>query len=277
MYATNGEKFATLSITSGNQVITVSCGSVIVGYSTSQTFTKPTFGASCYATSNRAVSGENVTWLSIVSGTTASTTYAWDGTDGLSGDRPLISKTYTTSGTKAALLTVTNGAERVVTACTNAVSVGPRMPVTGTSKIATATTTNEIQGICVPSPTTARVADTVIWTVAAIGGTGAFEFLWSGDEALVATSASTTKVYRTEGAKGARVLIASGNRTVTLTCPSVEVIKGWKGLTASSLFSWMNGPVGFILALLLAIIIGILFARKKRAKEEREEEKDHEH
>jgi len=97
-YATNGDKFATLSITSGNQLTTVSCGSVVIGAGSVQTVTVPSFGASCYATPERPLPGETVTWLSIVSGTTASTTYTWDGTDGLVGTRPLVSKAYTTNG-----------------------------------------------------------------------------------------------------------------------------------------------------------------------------------
>lgn len=278
IYTTNGEKFATLSVTSGNQLITVSCGSLIVGFvntGNSQTVTTPGFAASCYANPQRALPGESVTWLSIVSGTTASTTYAWDGTDGLSSDRPLVTKNYAMNGTKSALLTVTNGANRTVVSCTNSVSVGPRIVTASPSKPTTVVTT-DIQGICVPSTTTSRPHDKVMWTVAAIGGNGTYEYLWSGDDALVATTASTTKTYDIPGTKAASVTVLSGGKTKVLTCPSIEVVKGWSGLTASSLFGWMNGPIGYLLALLGAIILAIVLARRKHAKEE-EGEKDHEH
>ena len=275
-YTTNGDKFATLSITSGNQLTTVSCGSVVIGAGTVHTVTVPGFGASCYATPERPLPGETVTWLSIVSGTTASTTYTWDGTDGLTGTRPLVSKTYTTNGIKSALLTVTDGTNRAVVACTNSASVGPRIvvvvsPVKPATPVAT-----DIQGICVPSTTTPRPHDKVLWTVAAIGGNGTYEYLWSGDDALIATTASTTKTYDAPGTKNATVTILSGGKTKVLSCPSIEVTKGWSGLTASSLFGWMNSTFGYLLLLLLAIILAIILARRKQAKEE-EEEKDHEH
>lgn len=278
-YATNGEKFATLSITSGNQLVTVSCGSVVVGNPAPivQSIAFSGFGASCYATPERALPGETVTWLSIVTGTTASTTYTWDGTDGLTGDRPLISKAYTTNGIKSALLTVTNGSNRIVTACTSSASIGPRIAVTTAPKSQVAGAT-DIHGVCAPSSTQIRTSEPVVWTVATIGGTASnYEFLWSGDEALLGTSSTTSKTYATPGIKNASVVIASGSKTVTVTCPAVEVTKGWaSGLTASSLFSWISGTVGYLLALGGAIIAGIVFARRKRAKEE-EEEKDHEH
>ncbi|MDO8619860.1 MAG: PKD domain-containing protein [bacterium] len=272
MYVTNGEKFATLTITSGNRVVTVSCGSVMVGLPTLQTVTVPGFGASCYATPARVLPGETVTWLAMVSGATASTTYAWDGTDGLSGDRPLISKTYATNGIKSALLTVTNGTNRIVASCTNAVTVGPR--TSPTPSPATAVTTTAITGVCVSSEAKVRTEEEVAWNVAVIGGNGTYSYLWSGDEGLVATTASTTKEYREPGTKNASVTVVSGAKSATIVCPTVEVTKGWSGLTASSFFSWINGTVGYLLALLLAIVTGIFFARRKRAKEE-EEEKDH--
>ncbi len=272
LYTTSGEKFATLSVTSANQTATVSCGSVVVG-SAIQTVTVPRFGASCYATPERALPGESVTWLSLVSGASGATTYVWDGTDGLTGTRPLMSKTYTTNGVKSAILTVTDGVNRAVVACTNSTSVGPRSVTT--VKPATPTVA-DIQGICVSSTITPRPYEKVLWTVAAIGGNGTYEYLWSGDEALVATTTSTTKAYETPGTKNTSVTILSGGKKKALACPSLEVTKGWSGLTAASLLGWMNGTIGYLLALLGAIVGAIVLARRKHAKEE-EEEKDHEH
>ena len=281
-YATNGDKFATLSVTSGNQMITVSCASLVVGASGgAQTVTSPGFGASCYSLPENALPGESVTWLSIVSGVTASTTYAWDGTDGLSGDRPMVSKTYTSNGVKAAMLTVTNGQNRIVAACVNGARIGPTRIATDTSVPSPTTSTGaatEIQGTCAPSITKATTNEEVIWSVTAIGGNGSFQFLWKGHESLMGTLASTTKVYTKEGVKKAEVTVVSGNKSKVITCSTgVEIVKGWNGLTAASLFSWLNGFWGFLLIFPIAILIGIVIARRKRAKEEEAEEKDHVH
>lgn len=283
-YTTNGDKFATLSVTSGSQMVTVPCASVIVGASGGgQTVTSPGFGASCYSLPENALPGESVTWLSIVSGVTASTTYAWDGTDGLSGDRPMISKIYTSNGVKAAMLTVTNGQNRIVAACVNGVRIGPaRIAITGTTGSSQTTTptgvATDIQGTCAPSTTKASTNEKVVWSADAIGGTGSFQFLWRGHESLMGTLASTTKVYKKEGVKKAEVTIVSGNKSKVVLCSTgVEIVKGWRGLTAASLFSWLNGFWGFLLIFPIAILIGIVVARRKRAKEEEAEEKDHVH
>ena len=281
-YGTNGDKFATLSVTSGGQMVTVSCASIMVGAGGGQSVTSPGFGASCYSLPESALPGESVTWLSIVSGVTASTTYAWDGTDGLSGDRPMISKTYTSNGVKAAMLTVTNGSNRIVAACVNGVRIGPARIVSGTTgpsqtTISTGAPT-KIQGTCTPSTTKATTNEEVVWSVAAIGGNGSFQYLWRGHESLMGTLASTTKTYKKEGVKKAEVTIVSGNKSEVVLCSTaVEIVKGWNGLTAASLFSWINGFWGFLLILPIAILIGIVVARRKRAKEEEAEEKDHVH
>src|SRR3989338_3455522 len=91
-YPTSGEKSAILTVTSGTRQVTVSCGSMLVGGSATNSFTYQAggFGASCYATPERAAPGESVTWVAILSGITASTSYTWDGTDGLTGDGLLV-------------------------------------------------------------------------------------------------------------------------------------------------------------------------------------------
>ncbi|KKW10545.1 MAG: hypothetical protein UY50_C0031G0003 [Parcubacteria group bacterium GW2011_GWA2_49_9] len=281
-YSRSGEKFAQLTVTSGNQMTTVSCGSVQIGASSSSysQFGQAGFGASCYAVPDRIAPGESVTWLAVVSGTSANTTYAWDGTDGLTGDRPLISKTYTSVGIKPALLTVTDGNARIVAACTNAVSVGYKSPVV-TQKIAVAPSaapvvaqTLDIQGICSPSVTQAKVGEEIVWQTAVVGGNGSFQFLWNGDELLSGNASTTTKIYETAGVKKATVAIHSAEKNVTLSCGQVDVTKAG-GLMALAFLSWITGPVMVILGLILAILVGVLIARRKKKKEEKEEEKDH--
>ena len=288
-YSSNGEKFATVTVTSGNRMITVSCGSTRIGpynYQYTSQFAQTGLGASCYATPERALPGENITWLAIVSGTTASTTYAWDGTDGLTGDRPLISKTYATNGTKAALLIVTNGGARVVASCTNAVLVGPKTTFVYKSPATTTTATPvapsdtaqdlELKGICTSSVARAEVGEEVEWKSAIIGGTGAYRLSWSGDDNLSGSATTTAQIYETVGLKNAKVRIASGDTSNTLACTPVEIIKKESGLLASVVNAIPFGAIAFVLATILAILIGVLFARRKKKQEEKEnEESDH--
>ncbi len=277
-YSRSGEKFAELTVTSGNQLMTVSCGSVQIGSSSlsRREFGQSGFGASCYAVPERIAPGDSATWLAVVSGGSANTTYAWDGADGLTGSRPLISKTYTTLGVKPALLTVTDGGARIVAACTNAVTVGYKAPAVqkAAAPVAPVSRAVDIQGICSPSATKVKVGDEIIWQTAVVGGNGSFQFLWNGDEALSGNASTTKKIYETAGVKKAAVAINSAEKNATISCVPVEVTKA-SGLFAATFFSWITGPITLILGLILAILTAILFARRKKKQEEKEEEKDH--
>ncbi len=278
-YATKGDKFSTLTVISGSQIMTVSCGSTHIGPSI-ESIRFGSFGASCYATPERVAPGESVTWLAIVSGTTASTTYTWDGSDGLTGNRPLISKIYTTNGIKPAILTVTNGNAQIVAACVNAVTVGAKTPSVATVTKTTSSTQNlGLQGICVPSSSDANTKEEIVWQVAVVGGNGSYQFLWNGDEGLGGNASTTRKIYETVGSKKATVAINSGEKNITLTCKPIEIRETGNGMLSAaffaSLFSWISGPVYLLFGLILAILIGIIIARRKKKQEEKEEEKDH--
>ncbi len=58
-----------------------------------------------------------VTWSAFVSGGTGDYTYTWAGTDGLVGTAPSLTKSYSTTGIKKAVLIVSSGNESVRTAC----------------------------------------------------------------------------------------------------------------------------------------------------------------
>lgn len=292
-YATGGQKFATLTVTSGNRQITVACGSTVIGYGGGYVSPQPPaqsrIGVSCYATPERIVPGETVTWLALVSGTTASTTYAWDGADGLTGTRPVVSKTYTTLGVKPALLTVTNGSEQTVAHCTNAVTVAYKVAVAPKPPVPPAPVVPEtpkpvaldVQGLCAPSSAKATSEDMVTWRAVAVGGDGTYRFAWKGDDALTGEGASTSKQYETAGVKKASAEITSADKALTIACSPIEIIATKTAnikdmFSASAFFSWLSGPVGFILAAIFAIILGIFIALRKRSKEEKvEDEGDH--
>ena len=269
-YGAGGEKFAALSVTSAGKTVTVSCGTMQIGPS-APVVAQLVLGASCYAAPEKIAEGGSATWLSIVSGANAATTYAWDGTDNLSGDRPLVSKAYATPGQKFALLTVTNGAARVVAACTNSVAVGSKAFVARPTaeKASVKPEASDIRGLCAPSATGVTVGKEVLWKTAVVGGTGEYFYRWSGDDALAGDSSTTKKVYETAGAKQASVTIRSGEKTALLDCAPVEVIKKQTGLLAATFFSWLGNSIFLSIAGAVAVIAaGFYFARRKNAKED---------
>lgn len=278
IYSASGEKFAMLSVTSAGQTVAVSCGSVVVG-SSAPVAAHPVLGASCYATPERAAAGESVTWLSIVSGTNAATSYAWDGTENLSGDRPLVSKTYSSAGPKFALLTVTSGGARVVAACTNGVAVSAKTiaaPKTASAPPAVKQEEPDILGLCAPSAASAGIGEKVLWQAAVAGGEGEYRYVWSGDDALAGDTNTSQKIYETAGVKRASVTIHSGEKTATLACSPVEVIKKQRGLLAASFLSWAVSPFVIAVAALVAVVAaGAFIAWRERTKEDEQDEEDY--
>ncbi len=68
----------------------------------------------------------------------------------------------------------------------------------------------------------ANNSQTVTWSVSNTGGNGFYTYSWSGDENLVGSTQSVTKVYSFAGIKNANVTITSNGQSVTRTC-SVSV------------------------------------------------------
>lgn len=66
-----------------------------------------TFSVSCRVHPSRAAVGEDTLWSSTVTGGAGTYTYAWSGTEGLSGNGNQVFKKYNTQGAKTAQLTVT--------------------------------------------------------------------------------------------------------------------------------------------------------------------------
>lgn len=269
-YATAGDKFATVTVTSGTQIITVGC---IRGVSV-QSFTQaapavalPVFGVSCFAAQERIAPGESVSWLSVVSGisSTATTTYEWQGSDGLTGTGPAVFKTYTSQGLKHALLTVTSGRDRAVAACTNAVTVAPHATAPAT---ATKPSAPPIQAICAAAKAKEEVGKEVFWSARATGGTGEYAYRWEGDENLAGAASTTAKTYETEGVKQAKVTVSSGGKNSTVACAQgVEIVPRGLGLFAAVFLSdWFNTS-SLVLAALLATAVGFYLAERKKRKE----------
>ncbi len=86
--------------------------------------------ASCSASPADIDEGESSTWTATASGGTLPYTYAWTGTNSLSGSTNPISKTYSTSGIKTATVTVTDslGLSSGAVSCSNSVDVTDTSP-----------------------------------------------------------------------------------------------------------------------------------------------------
>ncbi len=272
-YLTPGDKFGTVTVSSGAQTVSAGCtrGVTIVPFggtsASALSLAAPRLGASCYAAQEKIAPGESATWFAVVSGASgaATTTYLWDGSDGLTGAGPVAFKTYTAQGRKHALLSVTSGKERAVAACTNTITVAPRsLAGTSSSKVAV----SPLQGLCTASASQASLGEEVRWSAIALGGDGRYSFSWQGDEGLSGKTATVAKKYETEGVKKATVVIASGSGSAAVPCATeVAVRTNGTGLIAGALAAFVSPSSVLTAAALAAIALGVFFAMRKKRME----------
>jgi len=71
----------------------------------------------CYVNPQTSYVGAPVTWYASVTGGNGYYTYSWTGTDSLFANENMVSKTYYSSGTKMAYLTVTSNGQSVTKQC----------------------------------------------------------------------------------------------------------------------------------------------------------------
>ncbi len=177
---------------------------------------------SCASAPASPLTGNTVTWSmsAVPTGGTGAYTYAWTGTDGLTGTGATASIVYSTVGSKAASVTVTSGAQTLTVACAATTVANNPSPVALTATIA-------------PSPSSTGVGGTIAWTVTPTGGVGGYVYSWSGTDSLSGTTQTVSHTYYTPGTVTGTVIVTSGAQTVTVsttaTITSTPVTTGGGG------------------------------------------------
>lgn len=161
IYNYTGTKYASISVTSDGRTINQSCNNNVIVYGNNNynynynnynypyynppvvqytypqyytnqvvapVYTPITYGnnlqVSCYPNKDSATVGSLVTWNAEVTGGYGNYIYAWTGTDGLSSSLSSVAKTYSTSGSKSATVTVTSSNGQSATqACSGTVEI----------------------------------------------------------------------------------------------------------------------------------------------------------
>ncbi len=203
-YTSTGEKIATVVVTSGGKSVTEQCTVKVTAEPT------PVLNGSCFADPATAKTGDSITWRSTVSGGIGEKSYAWTGTDGLSGTSANVSKSYATEGTKSATLVITSGTQTITRTCTAEITK-VEQPVA-------------LFAACGVAPLNPMVNQEVTWSASASGGNGGHTYAWTGTDELTGTGALIDKTYTATGTKTATVTVTAANgESVTKTC---EVVVG---------------------------------------------------
>jgi fimbrial isopeptide formation D2 family protein len=171
----------------------------------------PEISISCQPNKTSAQVGESVVWSSQVSGGCGDYSYSWLGSDNLSGTGSSVTKTYNSTGTKSAMLTVhSDGSHLCGCSITRTVSCGSVQVSNPTPTPVTAS--------CSANPSTISTGQSSIFTATALGGTGSYTYTWSGTDGLSGSNASINQTYSTAGMKTATVSVVSGTQTASAIC-----------------------------------------------------------
>ena len=194
-YATKGTKTITCVVGDG-------------GVTPAQTFTHtivigdPPIVATLTANPTTGTTSTSFTYtLSGISGGIGTYSYAWSGTDSLTGatNATSVSKTYSTNGTKTAQCVITSGSSSL-TVSVNVTVADPALTATISA-----------------SPTSAATGANVTFSVTPAGGTGVYTYAWSGSDSSSSTSQSYTRSFATAGNKTLQCVITSGTQSITKT------------------------------------------------------------
>jgi len=196
-YSTAGLKTAIVAITSGNITIQRLCTVTVVGNTVNQ------LSVSCVANPSSANIGDNVTYTATVSGGTGNSFYSWNGTDGLFGQNQSVTKSYSTSGTKTANVTVTNGSQSASATCSSNIQQQNY---------------NNLTASCYGNPSNVNTGQSVTWYGSASGGNGNYTYSWSGTDNLYGYNQTVYQVYNYSGTKTATLTVNSNGQTYSTTC-----------------------------------------------------------
>jgi len=223
-YSTSGNKYGTVTITSGSQTIVRNC-SVVVAASQTQTLT-----GSCSVTPNSANIGDSLNWSSSASGGTGSYTYAWSGTDGLYGNSSSAYQSYSNAGTKYGTVVITSGSQTITRNC---------------SAVVNQNYINNLSVSCTVAPSAVYIDNDVNWYAYASGGDGSYHYSWNGTEGLYGNNSNLVWNYNYTGTKNGTVTVTSGGQTRTATCSvNVNQEQNYDNLSVSCYANPSNSQVG---------------------------------
>ena len=214
-YDSTGYKYGTVTITSGSQSITRSCGPVYVSDSNNSSL-----DVSCSVNNSNINIGDQVYVSAYGSGGDGSYSYTWGGDyplSGRTGSNQYV--TYNSSGDKEVRVTMYSNGNQVNRYC-GTVHVRDNYNYNYNNNY------SDLNLTCNVSNSSASIGQTVTWNTSASGGNGSYYYTWSGTDNLYGSNSSVSNSFSTTGIKNASVTVNSGGYSRSLNCPSVSVLGG---------------------------------------------------
>ncbi|MDD4988885.1 MAG: hypothetical protein PHV42_00460 [Candidatus Pacebacteria bacterium] len=209
-YNSSGTKYATVTVTSGNQTGSATCNTFVENQNNNN------LDAYCTAnvTNNNNNGDQEVRWTVYPSGGNGNYHYNWSGTDGLDGSSQTVYNTYSDQGTKRATVEVTSDGQSITRDCSTYVSVD-----------------NNLSFSCYPDRNQVALGQQMNWISNVSGGNGDYSYYWSGADVLNTRNETASVVYNTPGTKYMSLRVSSNGRSTTRSCGSVFVsgVAGFSG------------------------------------------------
>ena len=191
IFSSEGTKTVTCVITSGGFSNTFTVNAIV---------TLPAITGSIIANPTTGNIGDNITYsVSGISGGSGIYTYAWSGSDSLTGTTSSVAKSYTTTGTKTATCVITSGSVSLTLNTSAEIGI---LPITGS---------------ITADPISVVLGSPINFTMNAIGGVGSFVYNWTGDESFIGTTQTVTKTFSSIGTKNVTCAVTSGGVTTNFT------------------------------------------------------------
>ncbi len=236
-YGSSGSKYATVTVRSGTQTATQSCGYVYVrqdntyydnnydynynyNYNYDNYNNYYNFSVQCYPDITRTSVGSYVTWRAYVTGGSGYYEYSWSGTEGLYGTNISATYPYSRTGTKYASVTVRSANRSVTHACGTVVIDDGYY-----SNVNTNVYGGGLAISCSPSVNYTKTGSVVTWTAYPTGGNGAYTYSWSGSDGFSGAQNSVSTIYKNAGSKYAVVTVYSAGQSKSIGCGTVAVSK----------------------------------------------------
>ncbi|MDP3882667.1 MAG: hypothetical protein Q8Q48_01270 [Candidatus Staskawiczbacteria bacterium] len=164
------------------------------------TIISESLSVSCLASPSSTIAGQPVTFTATSSGGTGAKSYLWE--EACQGQ--LSSSSCTTSfsnnGTKTASVTVQDDTETASAQCSTAIGI-PGLNVS-----------------CSPSKELLDINEIVTFTAQASGGSGNYNYSWSGDCSQSTNYSNCTRSYESSGIKKTTVSVTSGDKASSSVC-----------------------------------------------------------
>lgn len=163
----------------------------------------PMLSGNCKVNPSKGKIGDIFNFSATVSGGTGPYSYSWTGSEGLNKSTANFTKSYSSIGTKEAIVTITSGTASITKTCKVTIEQ---------------IDAPEFNGVCLVSPLTGKIGTVFNFSASATGGTGSYSYVWTGSDGISGSGPTITKSYNTAGVKQATATITSGTEIINRTC-----------------------------------------------------------